>query len=1191
MKKSIFLFFAAILCSVSAWAYDLAKGAYVYFEKPAGWSASYVTFMIGHSSWSAAYNMTKISNTNLYYYRQSTTETWEGYTQVAFFNTTSTWSGGEGKKIADRASYASASTSVYNANSTAKSLGTYSLFTSSMTMSKNSGYANTVNLTQTIKVQVKDGEHWIDATVTPADLKASTYALTSATAAGAKSASLAKESTTVSATVSAAYSAKVTLSCTNVLDGYVFEGWYDANGNKITSYTVSDAHTVYARFIQSAEETNEVTVTYMCGTTSVATAVNEYVGVETEKTFTAPTVTGYQFKNWTVGAGMTLKACTENDATITVVTKSSSSDYTLVANYEEVLETVYFINTGKWSDVYLHLWNGNATGTEWPGTQLTATGEKIGDYDVYSYTAKQGDHTNLLFHKKDDDDKKTGDLTWTAGKYYVYNSENSVGTNDWYDESQVEGVLPRYKTIYLNTGGSGLWDQGDAKFFVHAWGGGADDIDAQMKPLENEIYQVEIAASQTGIIFTRQKPESANTALEGDLLWNKTNNRDIPADKNCYTITGWGGDDGTWSNLEYYVTGNKELVGGEGWKANEVKMAAGNGTWSHTFNSLEQGIEYQFKITRNGTWEDKTFSYQNLSKPIAENILGCKDDNIGFVLANTGDVTITFDGTNISLTTTSSFAAPVYTIVGVEKLTGHDWSVNAADNNMVQDPVNKNIYTLVKENISLAGGTYNYKVVRNHTFDWSVPNGSENKTLEITNSGKGTVTFTFDLSTLKLTATNDPWEAEIVAQEVKLHYNDGIVAFTEEDDDHKKTFVSIDLAENTVYSFTISINDNHMFNPGIMWRENNEEWKFENATIGQEAHIVTDIAGTHTFTYTYETNELTVTYPEGTNVPAPVFLGGGMNDWSWTKTRLLPAPDGKTASVRVSLTEKTTTEFKIKEGDTMYGNDGTMDRNYHEGWIFSEKKQDSEEAQVNAKIYADITGQYIFTWDYATNTLSVKYPECPTIELDENNNSTILSQYDDKVVNVVLKRSFTANDGYYTLCVPFDMPASVIGKAYQISEVLGSSVDGLTVNFTEVTTILAGQPYLIEPATDLDGFTVENVTIDKSTPTPVTVSGAGVTITMQGKYSRDANTNGLYWVGNGGYLYNDNVLTTGLCAYFNITTPSGIAPRMRVATKENTTTGLDNIINGENTVIKTIENGQLIIIRNGEKFNAQGQRL
>jgi hypothetical protein len=223
--------------------------------------------------------------------------------------------------------------------------------------------------------------------------------------------------------------------------------------------------------------------------------------------------------------------------------------------------------------------------------------------------------------------------------------------------------------------------------------------------------------------------------------------------------------------------------------------------------------------------------------------------------------------------------------------------------------------------------------------------------------------------------------------------------------------------------------------------------------------------------------------------------------------------------------------------------------------------------------------------------ISGDLPACPNIRLQAGNNAALLAAVDGKQVNVTVGRNFTANDGYYTLCVPFDMPASVIGKAYQISEVLGSSADGLTVNFTEVTTILAGQPYLIEPATDLEGFTVNNVTIDNSTPAAVTVSGAGVSVTMQGKYSRDAKTDGsLYWVGNNGYLYNDPVWPTALCAYFTITTPSGIAPRMRVATNENAETGLENIFSGKDAV-KTIVNGQLIITIDGVKYNVQGQMI
>ena len=41
----------------------------------------------------------------------------------------------------------------------------------------------------------------------------------------------------------------------------------------------------------------------------------------------------------------------------------------------------------------------------------------------------------------------------------------------------------------------------------------------------------------------------------------------------------------------------------------------------------------------------------------------------------------------------------------------------------------------------------------------------------------------------------------------------------------------------------------------------------------------------------------------------------------------------------------------------------------------------------------------------------------------------------------------------------------------------------------------------------------------------------------------------------------------------------------------NTPTALDNIINSDNTVIKTIKNGQLILIRDGEMYNAQGVRF
>ena len=47
MKKSIFLFFAAILCATSAWAGPTFSGGYVYFHNKGGWNDSNKQLCIG----------------------------------------------------------------------------------------------------------------------------------------------------------------------------------------------------------------------------------------------------------------------------------------------------------------------------------------------------------------------------------------------------------------------------------------------------------------------------------------------------------------------------------------------------------------------------------------------------------------------------------------------------------------------------------------------------------------------------------------------------------------------------------------------------------------------------------------------------------------------------------------------------------------------------------------------------------------------------------------------------------------------------------------------------------------------------------------------------------------------------------------------------------------------------------------
>ena len=207
----------------------------------------------------------------------------------------------------------------------------------------------------------------------------------------------------------------------------------------------------------------------------------------------------------------------------------------------------------------------------------------------------------------------------------------------------------------------------------------------------------------------------------------------------------------------------------------------------------------------------------------------------------------------------------------------------------------------------------------------------------------------------------------------------------------------------------------------------------------------------------------------------------------------------------------------------------------------------------------------------------------------EGDDAKVLSNYNGKVADVKITRTFVTNDGYNTICLPFDMPANKIGNAYQIETINAYANDEIEVKFAPVTTLLAGQPYLIVPnKTELEE--VKQVTITNQAGTTNTVAGGGVSIKMTGVLSENGTTSGLYWVGDQGWLYNGDVRKLGLRAYFEVNLPSGIAPRMRVVTSENEATGLDNITTNEKTT-KAIVNGQLVIIRGGEMYNVQGQKL
>ena len=212
------------------------------------------------------------------------------------------------------------------------------------------------------------------------------------------------------------------------------------------------------------------------------------------------------------------------------------------------------------------------------------------------------------------------------------------------------------------------------------------------------------------------------------------------------------------------------------------------------------------------------------------------------------------------------------------------------------------------------------------------------------------------------------------------------------------------------------------------------------------------------------------------------------------------------------------------------------------------------------------------------------------IEIGGDDNSSVIEANEGQKVNVIVDRAFEAGDEWYTLCVPFNMSASLIGTAYQLSGLIQKDADYVEVNLAAKNTIEAGKPYLVKPNVTVNKFVVENVTIVNTTGESIAKSIEGLSVEMQGVINGSGTTGGLYWVGNSGYLYNDDVAKLGLRTYFNITTSSGIAPRMRVVAGENVETGVEDLFTTD-APVKVIENGQLIIIRDGVKYNVQGQKL
>lgn len=189
---------------------------------------------------------------------------------------------------------------------------------------------------------------------------------------------------------------------------------------------------------------------------------------------------------------------------------------------------------------------------------------------------------------------------------------------------------------------------------------------------------------------------------------------------------------------------------------------------------------------------------------------------------------------------------------------GTSWDPTNAANDMVKQ--NDGTFKWEKENLELADGSVDFKVAKNHSWDEAYP--SQDYKLAIDAAGIYTITITFEPeNNNNVSAIATKTGEAVVVPTVIMHGTfTGSWADTE-------AFATADDKKTASLKLTLNAGDIEF---GMKF---DGAWKANGATITREnastslasgegnMHLTADVAGDYTFTYTYETQTLAVTFP------------------------------------------------------------------------------------------------------------------------------------------------------------------------------------------------------------------------------------------------------------------------------------------------------------------------------------------
>lgn len=279
----------------------------------------------------------------------------------------------------------------------------------------------------------------------------------------------------------------------------------------------------------------------------------------------------------------------------------------------------------------------------------------------------------------------------------------------------------------------------------------------------------------------------------------------------------------------------------------------GDGIWELTKTGciLEQNVKNELKVLKNHSWAE--------SYPAANYVFTVKE-------TGTYSVTIQFNANNfeINVKTTKTGDAVIgektWTVAGFGTILGIEWDPKATENDMIKQDDNVT-YILTKTDLTLAIGTYKYKICANH--GWAENYGDEkdsegNASVFITKDGIYDLTFTFNSKTHEVSCDATRKADAIIEKIWSVAGSEGLF---ETAWDEQSTANEMTKQKNNIYVLVkkgISLNAQtyeYKVCANHDWTESYGENPIDNATLTIEEDGIYDV----TFTFNSVTKEVSAT--------------------------------------------------------------------------------------------------------------------------------------------------------------------------------------------------------------------------------------------------------------------------------------------------------------------------------------------